>query len=44
MVLKNIAQQDAVRGSEYTGVVVLRTCEVCYVYEGYVGSAVVLYI
>ena len=25
-------------------VVVLRVYEVCYVYEGYVGSAVVLYI
>ena len=24
--------------------VVLRVCEVCYEYEGYVGSAVVLYI
>ena len=31
-------------GSVYLGVVVLRVCEVCYVYEGYVGSAVVLYI
>ena len=31
-------------GSVYLGVVVLRICEVCYVYEGYVGSAVVLYI
>ena len=29
-------------GSVYLGVVVLRTCGVCYVYEGYVGSAVVL--
>ena len=29
-------------GSVYLGVVVLRVCEVCYVYEGYVGSAVVL--
>ena len=31
-------------GSLYLGVVVLSVCEVCYVYEGYVGSAVVLYI
>ena len=31
-------------GSVYLGVVVLSVCEVCYVYEGYVGSAVVLYI
>ena len=31
-------------GSVYLGVVVLRVCEVCYEYEGYVGSAVVLYI
>ena len=29
-------------GSVYLGVVVLRVCEVCYVYEGHVGSAVVL--
>ena len=32
------------RGSVYLGVVVLRVSEICYVYEGYVGSAVVLYI
>ena len=31
-------------GSVYLGVVVLSVFEVCYVYEGYVGSAVVLYI
>ena len=31
-------------GSVYLGVVVLSVCEVCYEYEGYVGSAVVLYI
>ena len=31
-------------GSVYLGVVELRVCEVCYVNEGYVGSAVVLYI
>ena len=31
-------------GSVYLGVVVLRVCEVCYVYESYVGIAVVLYI
>ena len=31
-------------GSVYLGVVVLRVCKVCYVYEGYVGSAVVLHI
>ena len=31
-------------GSVYLGVVVLHVCEICYVYEGYVGSAVVLYI
>ena len=31
-------------GSVYLSVVVLRLCEVCCVYEGYVGSAVVLYI
>ena len=32
-------------GSIYLGVVELSVCEVCYVYEGYVGtSAVVLYI
>ena len=30
-------------GSVYLGVVVLSVGEVCYVYEGYVGSAVVLY-
>ena len=30
-------------GSVYLGLVVLGVCEVCYVYEGYVGSAVVLY-
>ena len=29
-------------GSVYLGVVVLTECEACYVYEGYVGSAVVL--
>ena len=28
-------------GSVYLGVVVLRVCEICYMYEGYVGSAVV---
>ena len=31
-------------GSVYLGVVVLSVREVCYVYEEYVGSAVVLYI
>ena len=31
-------------GSVYLGVVELRICEVCYVNEGFVGSAVVLYI
>ena len=31
-------------GSVYLGVVVLSVSEVSYVYEGYVGSAVVLYI
>ena len=31
-------------GSVYLGVVVLSVREVCYVYEGYVGSAVVLYV
>ena len=31
-------------GSVYLGVVVLSVREVCYVYEGYVASAVVLYI
>ena len=31
------------RGSVYLGVVVLRVCEICYVYEGYVGFAVVVY-
>ena len=31
-------------GSVYLGVVVLSVREVCYVYEGYVGSALVLYI
>ena len=31
-------------GSVYLGVVVLNVREVCYVYEGYVGSAMVLYI
>ena len=31
-------------GSVYLGVVVPSICEVCYVYEGYVGSAVVLHI
>ena len=30
-------------GSVYLGVVVLRVCEICYVYEGYVGFAVVVY-
>ena len=30
-------------GIVYLGVVVLSVREVCYVYEGYVGSAVVLY-
>ena len=29
-------------GSVHLGVVVVRVCEVCYVCEGYVGSAVVL--
>ena len=29
-------------GSVFLGVVVLSACEMCYVYEGYVGSAVVL--
>ena len=29
-------------GSVHLGVVVLSVCEVCYVCEGYVGSAVVL--
>ena len=31
-------------GGVYLGVVVLNVCEVCYVYQGYVGSAVLLYI
>ena len=31
-------------GSIYLGVVELRVCEVCYVNEGYLSSAVVLYI
>ena len=31
-------------GSVYLGVVVLSVREVCYMYEGYVGSALVLYI
>ena len=31
-------------GSVYLGVVVLSVREVCYVYEGYVGSTLVLYI
>ena len=31
-------------GGVYLGVVVLSVCEVCYVYQGYVGSAVLLYI
>ena len=31
-------------GSVYLGVVVLGVCELCYVYEGYVGRAAVLYI
>ena len=31
-------------GSVYLGVVVLSVSEVCYVYGGYVGSAMVLYI
>ena len=31
-------------GSVYLGVVVLNVCEVCYVYDGYLRSAVVLYI
>ena len=31
-------------GSVYLGVVVLSVCEVCYEYEGYLGSAGVLYI
>ena len=31
-------------GSVYLGAVVIRVREVCYVYEGFVGSAVVLYI
>ena len=31
-------------GSVYLGAVELSVCEVCYVNEGYVGSAVVLYI
>ena len=31
-------------GSVYLGVVVLSVSEVCYACEGYVGSAVVLYI
>ena len=32
-------------GNVYLGVLELSVCEVCYVYEGYVGtSAVVLYI
>ena len=31
-------------GSVYLGVVVLSVCAVFYEYEGYVGSAVVLYI
>ena len=31
-------------GGIYLGVVVLRLDEVCYVYEGYVGNAVILYI
>ena len=45
-ILVSVAGIKATRrcGSVYLGVVVLRVCEVCYVYEGYVGSAVVLYI
>ena len=35
-----VCEQDAV--GAYVGVVVLSAGEVCYVYEGYVGSVVVL--